>query len=315
MQTINLAGMNGNIGIGIAVTGSRDGKESGQVKNGAIYAGNINNMTNDRIEQKRAQARKQATKAIMDQFARDGKVIDGMNELRARNEQINAEQSRLIEEKKGYEQEQEALKEKYGITDDSKEQEDLELIRKARRSFKDSSVSLSKEEWKRIADMGELTEYQQRALGYDDIRDHVDSQIDELENEKIANGGAIRASKQALLETSYKAITKAKDAADAIMDAASDEIIGMLWEEAKKHVDEEMEKLVEAAKEAAEKKEEEEEKLESVKEEKEEQKELTEEIQESAADQEKLQREIDKILKEAELLKEDMKGLMVDGTL
>ncbi len=314
--TINLAGLVGNTGSGIVAAGA--GKEKdGQVKNGSIFAGNINNISNDRIEQKRASARKQATKAIMDQFHTDNEVTDTMKELRGRNKEIDQEIAELREQRKVFEEDQEALKDKYGITSDSEEQKELDLIRKAKNAFNNGRLGdLTKEELEQVANMdpSKLSEYQQRSLQLDSIMSTMfDAPIAELEKEKVANGSVVGSLKQGLLKTSYKGISKAYKAADTIMEAASKEIMGMMWDDAKKHVDEKMQELVEAAKEKAEEKEEEEKKLEAAKEEKEEQKELTEQIQESTADQEQLQGEIDKILKDAELLEEDLKGLVVDG--
>ena len=80
--TINLAGINGNSGYGIhAANGSNTEKGDGsQVKNGSVFIGNKKGGISDLIEQKRAQARKQATKVLRDQFARDNKITDNMNE-------------------------------------------------------------------------------------------------------------------------------------------------------------------------------------------------------------------------------------------
>lgn len=321
MQTIHGSGTNGTIGIGFAVSGIEKEKEEGknsQLKNGTVFAGNLNNMTADRIEQKREQARKQAAKMVMDQFGRDNEITDGLNELRARNDAIRKEQSGLNDQIDYFKQEQEALKERYGITDDSQEQKDLELLRRANNAFKAGGGAaleqgFSKEELEQVAAMGEPTEYQQRALAYDKIIESLDDQKEELEKERRSNTSAVVETKRELVKNT--GMIKAGDAAQDILDSASDEIRGMMWEDAKKHMDEEMEKLVEAAKEAAEKKEEQEEKLEAAKEDKEEQKELVETIQDGISDQEKLQSEIEKIMKEAELLKEDMKGLVVDGTM
>lgn len=314
--TINLAGMNGNTGLVTGAVNGVMGKENGgQVKNGSIFAGNAKGGMASLIDQKRAQARKQAAKVIRDQFANDNKVTDSMDELRARNAEIEEELTVLGKEKKGYMEERDALQEKYGVDPDSQEQKDLDLLRKANNYFKMGNLSvLTEEELNRLAEMGGRTEYQQRVLEYDSVIGRIESQETELWNEKKANNSSIRGSKQAILEAGGKGIRAAKEAAEDILQAASDAIIGMLWEDAKSHVDEEMEKLIEAAKKQAEKKEEEEEKLEKAKEEKDEQEEMTEAIQESASEQEKLQGEIKKILKEAELLQEEMKGLVVDGT-
>ena len=296
MVTINLAGMTGNPGVGFAVTGSGEkGKgEGGQVKNGSVFAGNINNMSNDRIERKREMARRQASKALMDQFGTDCVATDKMDELSIRNEEINREVSALTDQRKMFAREQEALKETYGIGENSEEQKQLELIRKGNKAFKSGDwSSLSKEELEQIAgmDTSQLTEYQKRALEYDDLLGQFDREIAALEDEKRMNG--------------YTTINE----------APSKEIIGMAWEDAKKHVEEEFQEMVEAAKEKAEEKKEEEEKLEEAKAEKEEQKELTEDIQDASADQEKLQGELKKIMEGAELLEADMKGIVVDNLL
>lgn len=316
MKTINVAGWNNNTGIGFNTNGSTADKneKNPQVKNGAVFAGNINNMTNDRIEQKREQARKQAAKTLLDQFASDNKITDGLNEIRERNRQIQEEITGLQEEKEYFTEQQAALQQKYGVADDSQEQKDLELIQKANKAVKDGRLGdLSKEELEQIANMGELTEYQERVLAYDKILSDYDSRIEALDNERIGNTQSIISAKIDMVKNT--GMLKAKDAAQSILDAASDSIIGMLMEEAKKHVDEEMEKLVEAAKKEAEKKEELEKQIEAVKEKNEEQEELVENIQESTSEQDKLKNEIDKILKEAELLEEEMKGILVDETL
>ncbi len=318
--TVNLAGIMGNTGAGTGVTGNTGAGQDGnsQIKNGSIYAGNINGMSNDRIEQKRAMARKQASKALMDQFALDNEVTDKMNELRARNAEIKQEISGLKDQRKVFTEEQEALKEKYGISPDSEEQKQLDAILRVKQAKNSGDWSgVSEEDIEMVAGMDktQLTEYQTRALGYESVKGYLDGEIEELNRESQINNFSIREMKLGLLKTSYKGISKAYKTADKIMDAASKDIIGMAWEDAKKHVEEEFEELVEAAKKKAEEKEELEEKLDKAKEEKEEQKELSESIQEGAKEQESLQKEIDKIMKDAELLEEDLKGIMVDGLL
>lgn len=320
MQTINMAGINGcnngyrgnGLGIWGSDAGSKtDGKNG---KNGTIFAGNINNMTNDRVEQKRAQARKQATKAVMDQFASDNEITDGLNEKRERNAWLRTEMDVMNQERNSYVEAREALKEQYGIEEDSKEQQDLELYRKAKKLYKTGQLgTMSKDELERLAGMDEMTEYQQRALEYDDIIERYDADMEKMKLEMNGNTRAVELTKREMVKNT--GMIKAEKMADNILENASDAIVGMLVDDAKKHMDEEMEELVEAAKKEAEKKEEEEARLEEKKEEDEEQEELIEQIQEGTTEQAKLQQEIDKILKEAELLAEDIKGLVVNGTL
>lgn len=114
-------------------------------------------------------------------------------------------------------------------------------------------------------------------------------------------------------------MVKAGKQAEEVMDAASKEIIGMLMDEAKAHIDEEMEEKKEAAKEKAEKEKEQEEKLEAIKEKKKQQEELTEEIIESteqmaemSSTQSDVLQEVKDLVNKMKLLEEDIKGAAVD---
>ena len=98
--------------------------------------------------------------------------------------------------------------------------------------------------------------------------------------------------------------------------AGSDEIIGMLKDEAMNHIQEELDELAEAARKRAEEKEEQEKKAEEAKAEQTEQEKKTEKIMEEVSegqnDMEKVQEEISKILKDSDLLEEDQKGILVN---
>lgn len=315
---MNDIGMTQGIGISSVRAGEEKGnnKKDGQVKNGTVFAGGLGGMTTDRIEQRRQQAKTQAGKLIMDQFAADNELTDTIQEHRDRIKNLSAERSNLMDLSKEYADGKETLKEKYGITPDSQEQKDLELIEKARNLMKPSNgsvglSSLSGEELKRLGEMGPLTEYQERALAFDKAGEFIDSQIKDINDEIEARGKAISGIKQGMLK--MHGMADAGKAAGDVMDAASRDIIGMVMADARKHIDEEMEKLREAAKKAAEKKEAEEEKKEKTQEKEEEQEKLTESIQEGVSGKDAIQQEVDKILEEAKLLEEEMKGLVVDG--
>lgn len=311
METINPAGWYSYMGSGMPVAA---GNKKGQVRNGSVFAGNMGGSLESRIGQKMAQARRQAARVIRDQFDTDSRFTTELDRVRTLNRDMREEMARLNEERKGYVADREALKDIYGIGEDSREQQELELLRRADKAGKEMRLGdLGREELERIANMGELTEYQERALAYDDIIEGFDRQIRDLQDIIGGNSRAIESTK---LETvKNQGMLKALDAADEMLAAASDAIQGMLWEEARKHIQEEMEEMAEAAGEKAEEKAEEEERLEARREEREEQKELTELIRETASDLKVLQQEIDRILGEAGLVTEDAKGLLVDGII
>lgn len=126
---------------------------------------------------------------------------------------------------------------------------------------------------------------------------------------------AIDATHEALLKRTHD-MTDAAGAAEDVMDAASDEIIGMLKQEAMDKMAEDRKEEQEKIERAEEKKEEKEELLEK-KQEQEKLEELSKEIAstDSVVDKKKLQQEIAEILASQKLLEEDMKGIGVDMSI
>ena len=110
--------------------------------------------------------------------------------------------------------------------------------------------------------------------------------------------------------------------ADAIMDEASKEIVGMLVDEAKDHIDEEAEKEKEKAETEKEKKEELQARIDATKEKKKEDEKLTEDILEGVAkassatnEVSAAQQEIKDMMNKMKLIEDDIKGAAVDKSL
>ena len=283
----------------------------------SIYGGNLNKVL-DPVAQKRQQARAQAMKVVGDAWDADKKIDKDIQERQNKIADYKKELKAANKELKWFADEREALRESYGVAEDSQEQADLKLLEK-RIDAGRGEARLTMEERTRLAeiDAAGLTEYQQRSLEmYEESRYYADIK-------KTAEQGikeetqAIEAIKQARLKS--QGMVKADAQAEQIMEAASDQIVGMLMDEAKEHIDEEMEEKTEAAEERAEKKEELEERLEKIKEKKEENEELTElltETTEYMADMENtmddVKKEIKKMVDEMKLLEEDLKGAAVD---
>ena len=111
-------------------------------------------------------------------------------------------------------------------------------------------------------------------------------------------------------------------AKEAILDEANKEIMGMLIDEAKDHVDEKTEEEKETAKEKAEEKEELEDRLEKAKEAKKEKEEFVEDIIEGATelvtatkDIEQAQQEVKDMMSKMKLIEDDIKGAAVDQSM
>lgn len=324
--------------------GRMHGKQNSQMKNGSIYAGNLN-PKQDSILLRKKQAMKRAMKVVSDAWTGDKKIDQDIADRR----QTIQDQKKLMDENnkiiQGYEQSKEELRMTYGVAADSEEQKNLELLEKKNRAMKyPMEVRLTKEEQEKLAEMEKepLTEYQKRALEIDSSIEIYEKEMRDAQDTISQESSAITSIKIERLKTHV--MTDAQKEADQIKEAASKEAIGALIGEAKDHIEESLEEKREEAKEKAEEKEEQEEKLEETKEEKEiKQEELSlaqeekrlqeerrqeqrknakeqEEILENAAgydenslqDASQVQSEIKEMLQKMKLLEEDIKGAQVD---
>lgn len=222
-----------------------------------------------------------------------------------------------------YQQKIAQAKEDYGVSDDSQEQKDLELLMKQfdiRTHGKSSRGELTEEEEKYLENMGELTEYQQLAMEAYKQADNYKTTIEKNNLNMIAEAATIRMIGQERLKT--HAMVDAKKVEEEIMAAASDEAIGMMVDDAKEKLDEKAEELQEAADKRQEKEEEQEERIEAAKENKAEVEAAVENAQENAENlteqavngedvMEDVDAQVKKIMEEQKLLEEEMKGLLV----
>lgn len=277
----------------------------------------------DPITAKREEAKKKAMKIVGDAFANERKIDD---DLDARRERIKTLQNEMGIAKRAIQEIEDSrneLRNMYGVDLYSQEEQDLKLLEKeidAR--MPGSNISLTREEVEKIADIkaNGLSEYQERSLEMKESEFSYARTAYEAEEEIKMENQIISATKLERLKT--HPIVDAKEQAKAIMDAASDEIIGMLVDEAKEYIDEEAEKKKEEAKEKAEEKEALEERIEKVKEEKKEKEKMTEEILEGVAevennskDMEMAQQEIKDMMNKMKLIEDDIKGAAVDKSL
>ncbi|MBD5537523.1 MAG: hypothetical protein HDQ99_18060 [Lachnospiraceae bacterium] len=300
-----------------------EGQQSGKGKKKNVFAGELNG-TQDNILLKKQQAQKQALKVVTDTWSGDKKIDDDVKERRERIKSLREEVGNAQKELNEIAEQQEVLRKRYGVDADSEEQKDLELLLKSREAKRNPKVSLTKEEQERLAEIEgqERTEYQNRVLELDSFGDyHRDiiskaKQQIEIENNIIRETKLERLKKDPMLD--------AQKQADAIEEAANKEILGMLVDEGKEHIDKEQEEKKEQAAEAKEKKEEQEELLAKRKDERKEAEKRAEELAESLPvaqlldldkTQEELNREIQNIVDKMKLIEEDIKGAAVDTTL
>ncbi len=310
---------------------TRNNAQLGKTENGSareensktFYAGNLMNefSLRDRIQQKKAQAQERALKIVGDAWDGDKKLDQEIAGSKERLKNLKAEYKEAQDSLRDINEKKDELMKAYDIDPDSQEQKDLELLRKAGSvGLPWSEGELTAEEEERLAQIQgkELTEYQSRVLELDKAaRTH---QINAFTAEKKIEqeNAVIRGIREERRKT--HTIVDAQKQAEEVRKAASEEVIGMVMEETKEHIDQEQEEKEEQAEEIKEKKEEQEEILEKRKENEKELEELMEDMPlEEMADlenaQTEIQQEIQNIVNKMNLVVEDIKGAKIDSLL
>ena len=200
----------------------------------------------DPIEQKRDIARKRAYKIMSDAYAGEKKIDDDIkNRLGLMDHYLSMygeanDKLREIDDRK------EALRQEYGVDKDSQEQKDLEILEKyndiKERSKLESDDLMRALELVNKGYQDGYTEYQRRALEIHKGREPYLDQLTEAKKGLIEESGALRSI--ALERLKYHPIVDALEDADKVMENLSDEIKGMLMDEAVDHVDEKSEEEI-----------------------------------------------------------------------
>lgn len=312
---------NNLIYAGEDTSGIRNGKkQTGGLSSGGSVNANELNIRFDPIAAKREEAKKKAMDIIGKAFANESKIDDDLNKRRRHIRELSDENALATKEIKEYEDMRLELRDKYGVNPDSQEEKDLRLLEKEKDSLRpDSRINLTEEdrkELKRIKEAG-LSEYQERSL---EIRSYEGPAKETIYQNKLeiqTENAIITAVELERLKS--HALLDAQKQAEDILDDASKEIMGMLADEAKEHIDDELEEKIEDSKEKAEEKKELEERIEKVRDDKKEREKISEDILESVAEMIKTsselndaKQEIKDMMSKMKLIEEDIKGAAVD---
>lgn len=313
----------------------------------SIFAGDLG-IQNDVVTKRMQRARKKALKMISDAWEGDKKIDKSIVDMKDKVARLHDKEKENLDIIAEGDEQKEKIRQEYGVSMDSEEQKDLELLEKRADAGRNpSGIHLTQEEEERLALLDEqpLTEYQERCLRIDKYQETYETRNDQINEEIQGYNAAIRNIKIERLK--YQEMVKAQKNADAVMDAAGKDVLGLLVAEGKEHVDEELEEKIEEAKDKAEEKAEEEEKIEERREEQEALEERIDEAHENSEEREAqrkdaeeraredgdlldamidagmggvsatsdVQSDIKDMLHKMKLLEEDIKGSMVDDML
>ncbi|MDD3416321.1 MAG: hypothetical protein PHY47_20355 [Lachnospiraceae bacterium] len=282
-------------------------------KSGSYFTGSMK-QNSDPIAARREEAVNKAMKVVRNAFDGDKKVDE---DLQLRTDHIRELHDNLAKAKDSIENindSREAIKEMYGVAEDSKEQGDLELLEKRYRlQNKSTGEILTEQEQNRLQEIDQagLTEYQSRSFELYKQEDTFKKEIDESLTEIQVENAVIRGVKLERLKTNP--ILEATQEADKIQNDASEEIKGMLVSEMKDHIDEVKKKQQEEA-EKKEKAEEDAKRTETDQVRFKENDQL-ETIIKLPAKKNDIQTEIENIIDKMNLLGEDILGAVVDTNL
>ncbi len=299
-------------------------KNASEANRKTIYAGNL--LTDfplrDRIQQRKAQAQERALKIVGDAWDGDRKMDAEIGRSKDRLKELLSDYKGVQDTMRDCREQSEALREEYHIDPDSQEQKDLELLNKAygAQFYPWIGMQLTEEEEERVAQLqaGGMSEYMSRGMELNRQLWEYASAAYDLQKEIVTENAVIRGIRDE--RRKHHTMVDAQADADEALKAARDEILGMVIEEAKDHIDEEQENREEEAEEIKEEREEQEELLEERKENEEELEDLMEdmpidEMADLKSTQEQIRQEVQNVVNKMHLVTEDIKGAMVDTNL
>lgn len=256
-----------------------DGKGGKELK--SISASDLTLQGQDEAVIKKLQARKQAMKIVMDQFSSDDETDMKVKELKERNKELDGTILESMKEIDKIEENRNTAAEAYGI--------DLSTYKKGTNEEFDNTMKV-----------------------LDEQKGALNEKIEEYKKEMYENTAYVDSVSKARLKGAP--MLAAQKTAEKITDSASKEIIGILINDAKDHVDEEIEKKEEEAEEIKEKQEEQEEikNTNSAAPQKDPAAESLSNIKKADTLQKKLEEEINSMLNNKKILEEDLKGIALD---
>lgn len=286
-----------------------------------FFAGDLNqDLFENKLLEKKREAREKAMKVVGDAFEADKQIDNDLQERRDKIMVLEQENQKFQSQINEISERQDTLMEQYGITEDSQEQKDLELLRKKDKWLSGKGEALTKEEFKQAKKLesGELTEYQKRQREWDAEKSHFQKDIDKNKEEILVENAIIRGTKLERLKNDP--MVKAQKEADAILDASSKEIVNMIMEETKDTLEEKSEEEQEKAERLEERQEEQEAFIEKQKEKRKETEELLEhmpmeEMIHMGQMKDEIKQEIKNIVSEMKLVAEDIKGAVIDQNI
>ena len=276
-----------------------------QVKNGAIYAGNVKSTSKNSAAGVKENAQKRALKKLVDQMVNDLKDDDVIAGYEERKEQASEDIQTRQKQLQSLSDAKEQMMEAYHLTEEDIDRTNFGLVRKSLMQ----PENLTEEEKNKLA---EMPVSQRDILTCEVMQDIQQKEINNDNAIKKAAGKAIEDFKVLLLKD--HPMVDAQEAASAIVEEAKQTVLGMLREEGTDKVDNDLKKNEEIQEKKEEEKKEEEKrtKKSSSQTEQSDMKDSVKDLQDIAKEHDKIQREVKNLMDKELLIDDDLKGLNLD---
>lgn len=303
-----------SVNVGTEIEEKQNKKIKEKREGSTIYAGDLNILQPDLLAQKNNR-KKSAFKVLRDAFLNEQKIDEAFHERRKYVTDLHKEANDIVNEIKCLDEQESAIKDIYGITDDSTEQKDLELLKKKINMQMGLSDSvLTKEEQERLENMGPLTDYQEAALEYHVMKARNLQKLSKIRDTIKGENQSIEEAERERLKT--HPIVDVMKIRDKLIEEAVNEFKSDMIDQVKNKIDENMEENAEKAEKMKEK--EEKEKVRKGEEKVKDKDDIaasdyTKQLDDT--DWSRILRQIKVMANKENLLEEDFKGLTVDEQL
>ncbi len=272
----------------------------------------------ERIAQKKSLYQKEAKRVVSTADRGERRIDKAINEHREQFRHLMKENERLLSACQEYSQKMDQAKAYYEIEDDSQEEKDLELLKKAH----DDIASLTEEEQNRYDQIKDhLTDYQKFSMDCYKVYAGHKKAFDDNRKQLIVESAKVRIF--GIERLKEHAMTDAVAAKEEMLESASREWKGMLTDAALDQLDETTESIRQDAAEREEKKEEAEERTEAAKDKATEAQAIAEEIHakveemsEKVTNSDQIMQDVRQmalnVLQAQKLLEEELKGLIIN---
>ncbi|MGN6710830.1 hypothetical protein [Anaerocolumna jejuensis] len=223
-----------------------------------VFAGNLN-VNQDLIANKKALGQKQAVKIILDVFTSELNIDNNVQSLKDQKDALNTSINDYKDKIKSVQDMKKGIQEGYGVSDDSQEQKDMDILSKAETNpdaltdaekgrlkdlkllmkAKDNPGLLTDKEQERLKDLKPLTDYQKEIMESNKMESFYNKKINDANKQIEGINQSVEAIGLSRLKT--HPVLDAKKVAEDILKDTAKEVVGMLLNEAVENTDKKLE--------------------------------------------------------------------------